>query len=71
MEPQKDHPSANRYLTDRQVADRFSVHRVTPWRWSERGTFPKPIKLSSGCTRWRESDIEAWEAAREQGGAQQ
>lgn len=27
-------------------------------------TFPKPVRLSPGCTRWRISDIEAWESAK-------
>lgn len=53
------------YLTDKQVADRFGVSRPTVWRWvrSENG-FPKPVTLSAGCSRWRLSDIEAWEATR-------
>lgn len=54
------------YIPDTAVADRFSVSRATIWRWSQSGKFPKPIKLSPGCTRWRLSDVEAWEA--EQGG---
>lgn len=57
------HP--DRFLTDKQVAARYSVARSTPWRWVERGQFPKPVKLSPGCTRWRVSDVEAWEAERE------
>ena len=56
----------NLYLSDKQVAGRYSVHRATPWRWVERGVFPKPVKLSPGCTRWRESDIQEWEAKRGQ-----
>ena len=51
------------YLTDAQVAARFGVHRTTPWRWTNSDpTFPSPINLRPGCTRWRLSDIEAWEA---------
>lgn len=57
---------SNHYLTDKQVAERFSVHRATPWRWAERGAFPKPVKLSPGCTRWRQSDVQDWEAKRGQ-----
>lgn len=53
------------YLTDKQVAARFGVDKSTIWRWAERGTFPKPVKLSPGCTRWRLHDVEAWEAAKE------
>lgn len=49
------------YLSDRQVSGRYSVSRATLWRWLGRG-FPKPVKLSPGCTRWRLSDIEHWEA---------
>jgi hypothetical protein len=26
--------------------------------------FPQPVKISPGCTRWRLSDLEAYEAAR-------
>lgn len=51
------------YLTDRQVAERYKTGRATPWRWIKSG-FPKPIKLSPGCTRWKLSDLEAWEQAR-------
>ena len=52
-----------RYLKDTVVAKRYDVHRTTPWRWSTNGTgFPKPVTLSPGCTRWRLSDLERWEA---------
>ena len=53
-----------KYLADTEVAARYKVGRATPWRWTQKGAFPKPIKLSPGCTRWRLSDIEAWEADR-------
>lgn len=53
------------YLSDRQLGERYSVHHLTPRRWaSEDPTFPKPVKLSPGCTRWRLSEIEAWEVAK-------
>ena len=49
------------YLSDKQVAARYGVHRATPWRWSKSDpSFPKPIQLG-GVTRWRLSEIEAWE----------
>lgn len=51
------------YLTDTQIAARYGVHRTTPWRWVQKDkTFPKPLRLSPGCTRWKLSDIESWEA---------
>ncbi len=51
------------YLTDRQVGVRYNVHHLTPRRWLLTDpTFPKPIRFSPGCTRWRVSDLLAWEA---------
>ena len=55
------------HLSDKQLAARFGVHPKTPWRWAREGTFPKPVKLTPGVTRWRVADVEAWEA--ERGGA--
>lgn len=53
------------YVKDSQLAKRFGVHRSCIWRWLDTDpSFPRPIKLSPGCTRWRLSDIERWEAAR-------
>ena len=53
------------YVSDKQVAERYGVSRPTVWRWLKTdSTFPKPISLSPGCTRWRLDEIEAWEAAR-------
>jgi prophage regulatory protein len=50
------------YMTDKQVADRFGISRVTVWRWRKTDpAFPAPITLSAGCVRWRLSEIEAWE----------
>lgn len=53
-----------RYLSDKDLAVRYSVHRATPWRWVQSGKLPAPVKIN-GCTRWRLSDIEAWEAKQE------
>lgn len=53
------------YLSDKSLAKRFSVCRTTIWRWSREGEFPKPVKLG-GATRWRLSDVEAWEVAQEE-----
>lgn len=48
-----------------QVAERLTVSRATVWRYVARNpAFPKPIKLSPGCARWRAEEVEAWEAAR-------
>lgn len=52
------------YLSDRQLSERFSVHRTTVWRWMREEGFPRPVHLSANCTRWRLSDVESWEAQR-------
>jgi predicted DNA-binding transcriptional regulator AlpA len=53
------------FLSDIQFGSRYDVSRQTIWRWAATDdTFPKPIKLSPGCTRWKLSDIEAWESAK-------
>lgn len=53
------------YVSDQNLAGRYTVSRQTVWRWLKTDpTFPKPISLSPGCTRWRLDEIEAWEAAR-------
>jgi prophage regulatory protein len=52
----------NMYLSDRQVAKRYSVSRGTPWRWAKTDPkFPKPVELTPGCTRWQLGELEAWE----------
>lgn len=53
------------YISDAQLAARYGVHRSTPWRWAKADeTFPKPVKLSAQCSRWKLSEIEAWESRR-------
>jgi prophage regulatory protein len=53
------------YLSDRQLGERWGVHHLTPRRWLKTDpTFPKPYRLTPGCTRWKLSEIEAWEASR-------
>lgn len=50
------------YLPDTAVAERYDIARQSVWRWaSSDPSFPKPIKLSPGCSRWRVEDLERWE----------
>lgn len=52
------------FLSDMALAERWWVSRNTVWRWHrERSGFPRAVSLSPGCTRWKLSEIEAWEAA--------
>lgn len=48
------------YYSDKQLAAKFGVRRVTIWRWVHTRNFPKPVKLSPRCTRWKEHDVDAW-----------
>jgi prophage regulatory protein len=50
------------YTTDSALAAHFGVNRATIWNWSKINGFPKPVRLSPQMTRWRLSDVEAWEA---------
>jgi len=51
------------FLSDHEVAARFSTSRATIWRWVDRNRkFPRPIKLSPGTTHWRRSDLVLFEA---------
>ena len=59
----------NVFLSDKNVAARLDVSRATIWRWAQAGDFPKPVKLSVHCTRWRSQDIEKWEESRFGGAA--
>jgi|APLak6261699311_1056244.scaffolds.fasta_scaffold05438_2 predicted DNA-binding transcriptional regulator AlpA len=53
------------YLSDSQIATRYGVSRQTVWRWASNDPkFPSCTKLSPGCTRWKLSDLEAWESAK-------
>ena len=56
---------AETFISDTQLAARYGVHRSTPWRWAKTDTaFPQPVKLSPQCSRWKLSEIEAWEQTR-------
>lgn len=53
------------YLSDVHLSERYAVARPTIWRWARTDkTFPKPVKLSAGCSRWKLADLEKWEASR-------
>ncbi|MCP4309479.1 MAG: AlpA family phage regulatory protein [bacterium] len=49
-----------RALRARAVAAKIGTAESSVWRLVQRGLFPPPIKLSPGCTRWFEDEIDAW-----------
>lgn len=51
-----------------QLGERYDVHPATMWRWAKNDpSFPKPVTLSPGCTRWKMSEVKAWEARKTRG----
>ena len=44
----------------------LSVSRASIYNWLNKGTFPKPIKISDSVSVWRKSDIEEWVSDRDQ-----
>ena len=38
----------------------LSLSRASIYNWLNKGTFPKPIKISDSVTVWRASDIQKW-----------
>lgn len=54
--------SATVFLSVEQVAARYNVSKDAIWRWRREGDFPKPVKLGLRTSRWRLSDLEAYEA---------
>lgn len=53
------------FLSDADLAERYRISRASVWRWARCNGFPPAIRLSPGCTRWRASEVAAWEAQRE------
>jgi len=50
------------FMTVDEVAQRYSVSNATVWRWVKNDpSFPEPIKLSAGTSRWAEEQLRAFE----------
>ncbi|MFQ2156404.1 helix-turn-helix transcriptional regulator [Aeromonas hydrophila] len=46
------------------LAKVLGIAVVTVWRWSAKGRFPKPVKLSERVTAWRAEEVRAWMSER-------
>ena len=55
------------FTTDTKLAEYFCVNRATIWGWVKKNDFPAPIRLSPQMSRWRWSEVEAWEASKRTG----
>ena len=56
--------STDRLLRLSEVRTRTALGRSTIYRKMRDGSFPEPLKIGSRAVRWRESEVEAWLAAR-------
>ncbi len=52
--------AAHRMLNEVQVRALTTLSRASRWRMARLGTFPKPIKISTGRVAWRESEVLTW-----------
>ena len=52
------HELTKRALRIKQVVQKIGLSEATVWRLAATGEFPRPIKLSRGCTVWLESEID-------------
>lgn len=56
------------WLSDRDLALRYGVSRVTIWRWAREGVIPTGKKIGPNVTRWSAAEIEAHDAEMANGG---
>ena len=58
-----DETATEQFLTVDQVAARYNTSTDSIYRWKRDGDFPKAVHLGRGTTRWRLSDLTAFESA--------
>ncbi|MAA75910.1 MAG: AlpA family transcriptional regulator [Salinisphaeraceae bacterium] len=56
--------TTQKFLTVRDVAERYSLGVSTVWQKTGSGEIPSPVQLTARTTRWRLSDLVAWESTR-------
>ena len=56
--------TTDRLLRLKEVIERTALSRSTIYRLMRDGSFPEPLKIGPRAVRWRESETEAWVAAR-------
>lgn len=62
--PRQRQSVRDRILRDAEVRERTGLSRTTRWRLIRKGRFPASVPISDHAVGWRESEIEAWIAAR-------
>jgi prophage regulatory protein len=61
-EPAQPVTQGDALLSFRKVAATVDLSRSTVYAMMAAGRFPRPVKLSTRCVRWRSSDVSAWVA---------
>lgn len=56
--------TVDRMLRREEVEQRTGMSRSTIYRLMREGDFPLPQRVGQRAVRWRESELEAWLAAR-------
>lgn len=50
------------YLIPRKTVEKLSgLSRATIYRLIKSGKFPRPLSISTGAVRWRQSEVIAWQ----------
>lgn len=49
------------YLPGKVVKARYGIGHTTLYDWTNKTDFPKPYKLGPRLSRWKLSELEAWE----------
>ncbi|MBN9143706.1 MULTISPECIES: helix-turn-helix transcriptional regulator [unclassified Novosphingobium] len=57
-------PTVERLLPIAQVREITGAGTSTIYRWMSQDRFPRPISVTPGTRRWRESDLIAWQQAK-------
>ena len=50
------------FYSDKDLAKRWNVSRVSVWRWCDLGKLAKPVKIGPNTSRWTREAVEQFEA---------
>lgn len=53
---------SKKFLTDREVAERYGISSRTVHKMVETGRLPASLRISAGVRRWDLADLEEYEA---------
>lgn len=52
------------FVTGKFIDARYGIDPATRFRWYTEGDFPKPYKFGARSTRWKMSEVIAWEESK-------